>query len=307
MSGTRTTTERSLRQALREGTSIHDLLLVLSVPTVLLAMMTVPRAVRESLAFEYTDPSVMTAVASSFVHLSGTHLAVNLVGYGLVVGVTYALSVFGGRNRRFSITFLTLVAVCPVLLPYLNMTIVRESASVGFSGVVMALYGYLPVAFGTYLEEQFDLGSSRTTAPLLFFVSLSLITVLTLVAILANPVIVPVRGVPVPVTSVLAGTLASLTGALVLIVTLYVVSIRETWTETRVKLRDAIDRRGYVELAVVAAGVWIAVPFATFPIDPVADNSVLNLYAHLVGYALGFTATYTSMAFEQWLFDRSTA
>jgi len=309
MSGSRppSSTRRPFGATLRAESTVVDVALILSVPVIMLAIMTIPRSVRASFAFEYVSPSPVTAFASSFVHLSPLHLVWNLVAYTVVVSVTYLLAISSGQRRQFRVVFVSLVIATPVLVPYLNLTIVRQSATVGFSGVLMALYGYLPVSLGTYLQQQFDLGADRTTAPLLFFVGLSVMTVLTLIAVVLNPVVVPVRGVSVPVTSVLAGTLVSLTGALVLVVILYLTSVPEHSHEIRGKLRRAVRRPGYAELAIVAGGVFLAIPFATFPINPVTEAGVLNLYSHLVGYGLGFTATYTWLAVERWLFDETTA
>ncbi|WP_136689531.1 hypothetical protein [Halorhabdus amylolytica] len=288
---------------LREPATIFDLVLLGAVPATLLGTMALPQATRTALAFEYTDPSIGTAFVSSFVHATETHAAVNLVGYTLVVALAYVLSVLSGRRRRFRVTFVSLVLASPILLSYLNLTIVRRSAAIGFSGVLMALYGYLPLALGAFLQEQLDLGDSRRTGPLLFFVGLSLITVLTLGAVLTNPVTVPVRGVTVPVTSVLAGTLLSLFLALTLVVTLYVLSVTDGERNARSVASAALSRSGRAELTVVALVTFLAVPFVTFPLDPVVNGGVLNLYSHLVGYGLGFIATYVTATVEDRLFD----
>jgi len=297
-------TDEGLSTRIRTGTGVVDLVLLLSVPAILASAMALPRSLRASLAFEYAAPSIRTAVASSFVHVDPGHFLVNLVGYAAVVTPAYLLSVTSGHRRRFRVTFVSLVVACPILLPYLNLAIVRRSLTVGFSGVLMALYGYLPIALAGYGDERLGLRDSRRTGPLCFFLGLGLIAILTLASVLANPVTVPVRGVTVPVRPVLAGTLATLLIALVLVVALYAVSIRGT-RGLRSRIRAALQRPGEGELAVVGAGVFLAVPFLTFPLDPVAGGGVVNLYSHFVGYALGFIATYATTAIEERLFGPS--
>lgn len=280
------------RRLLCQRVRVADILLIAAVPAALLAVFALPEPTRESLVFEYTAPSVRTAFAASFVHFDTGHLAFNLLGYALVVPTAYLLSAINKRHGRFRVVLVSLSLTCPVLLSYLNLAIARDGVGFGFSGVLMALYGYLPLALADHLETQFDIGEIRTVAPLLFFSGLTVIATLTLWLTATNPVSVPVRGIVVPVRSVLVATLAGLVVALALVVLLYVLSIRDGTTAVRATLRDAIDRPGHFELAVIGGLLFVAIPFATFPLDPTVGNRVLNLYVHFLGYALGFIAVY---------------
>lgn len=297
------TQQTGVWQTLREEAGFLDLLLLFSVPVVLLGPMTLSRAIRVSLAFEYTNPSLWTAFASSFVHLNAGHLLLNLVAYSLVVTIALSLSLLSGTRRRFRIAFVTLVVVSPFLLPYLNLAILRRSLSVGFSGVLMALYGYLPFALAAYLQSQFDIGDRRNTAPLVFFVGLAIITGLVLGAVFSHPVSVPIKGQIVPVRPVLVGTLASLLLALMLVVLLYSLSLSDGWNDLRRRIVAGLGVPGYAEMGVAAVGVFLAVPVAIFPIDPIINESVVNIYSHLVGYGLGFSATYATAILEGRLFE----
>lgn len=279
-----------------------DLLLVLSVPVVLVAAVSLSLPVRRSLVFEYGAPTLRTAVLSTFVHLDATHLAVNVVGYALVVPLAYLLSVVNGQRRRFRVTFVSILLVCPAVLSYLNLAIVRAGGSVGFSGVLMALYGYLPLAIAAHAEETFGISTEQRSAPLLFFVGLTLITVLTLGAVLTHGVTVPFRGRTVPVTDVLVATLVGLVAALALTVTWYVLSAAGGRPALWATVRNAASRQGHFELSVAATVLFLALPLATFPVDPVVNGSVLNLYVHLLGYALGFIGSYATTVVEAALF-----
>lgn len=276
---------------------IVDAVILLSVPAVLVAVATLPAGVRRSLAFEYARPTVRTAVTAPFVHLEAAHLIVNIVGYALVAPAGYLLSVASGHRRRFRVVFAALLLTCPPVLSLLNLAVVRDGVSVGFSGVLMALHGYLPLAIASHLQREFEIGSERTTAPLLFFLGLTLITVLTLTAVVSNPVTVAVSGVPVAVTDLLAVTLAGVTVALVLTVALYARSLETDLSAVTSRLRDT-GRPWQFELTVLSTGVFFGLPFATFPADPTASGGVLNLYVHLLGYALGFTGAYTTVQLD---------
>jgi len=283
---------RPLWQTVRRRASAVDVLLLAVVPVALLGVYALPTATREAFVFRYASPTARTAAASPFVHFERTHLLFNVVGYALIAGTTYVLSVASDRRREFLIVFASLLVVSPPLLSYLNLAIVRRGVAFGFSGVVMVYYGTLPLALAAYAQSSLDLGDVTSGAPLLFFSGLFLVTVQTLRAVLGTPVTVAVDGVPASVTWVLAATLAELLVLLVLVVALYALGVADGDRSARKRLRAAIDRPGYAELAAGALLLFLAVPFATFPSDPVSGTRVFNLYVHVVGYALGFIASY---------------
>jgi hypothetical protein len=39
--------------------------------------------------------------------------------------------------------------------------------------------------------------------------------------------------------------------------------------------------------------VFLSYPFVAFPSNPIGDGTVVNLYTHLLGFALGFISTYS--------------
>ncbi|QSG10743.1 Uncharacterized protein HSBGL_0306 [Halapricum desulfuricans] len=280
-----------LGRTIRERAAPADLLLLSIAPAVLLAVYALPTATREALVFEYAAPTVRTAVASPFVHFRWSHLLFNLGGYLLVAGTAYVLSVAADRRREFVIVFASLLLASPPLLSALNLTIVRRGVAYGFSGVVMAYYGTLAIAIAVHAQQRLDVSDARSVAPLLFFLGLLVVTTQTLRAVLGRPVTVAVEGVPTSVTWVLVATLAELLVLLALVVTLYALSIADGDPIGR-QLRAAVERSGDAELAVSALLLFLAVPFATFPPDPVSGTRVFNLYVHAVGYALGFIAAY---------------
>ncbi|MEF8826201.1 MAG: hypothetical protein V5A34_12405 [Halapricum sp.] len=279
-------------RSIRERPSLADALLLAIVPAALIGVFVLPAATREALVFRYADPTVRTAFAAPFVHLSASHLLFNLAGYGLIVGMLYALSVASGHRGEFRVVFASLLVAGPPILSYLNLTIVRLGVTFGFSGVLMAFYGYLPLSIAEYLDARLKVGRSRTLAPLFFFLGLTLTTVQILRAVLRHPVTVAVDGVPASVTWVLAATLAELIVALVLVMSLYAVSVADEEWSIRTRLRDAAGQTGHFELAIGATVLFLAVPFATFPADPIVSGRVFNLYVHFVGYTLGFIASY---------------
>jgi len=259
-----------------------DVAVLFSVPILLGGVFLLPVAMRESLAFRYTDPSLLTAVTASFVHLGPMHLGVNVLGYLLVVPVAYLLSVASGYRTRFFVVFVTFVVVFPVLLSYLNLAVVRPTAGVGFSGVVMAFVGYLPLALADFLEERADVGPSGTVAPVLFFLGIALIAGLS------------VQSVQRERATVLLGT-AGLILTAVLSALLYWLSAPDRAADAFRKVRTTTGRAGSAELLSFTGVLFVSFMFVAFPPDVADGTTVVNVYVHLLGYALGFISTYATV------------
>lgn len=268
-------------QAVPRRTLVRDAALLASVPVVLALVFALPAPVRRSFAFEYRDPSLLTAYAAPFVHLTSSHLLSNVVGYCILVPVAYALSVLSGGREQFYAVFVTFVLVFPPVLSYLNLAVLRASASVGFSGVLLAFLGYLPVVIARDLDAQFDIGPGRFLSPALFFVGTALVAVLSLRSVLfSNP-------------TVLLGT-SLLVVAILLSAVLFLLATVDSAESSWSGLRGVVAAPGHSEVLSAAGVLFVGFPFVAFPPDPTAAAGVVNLYVHLLGYAMGFMVTYST-------------
>lgn len=259
----------------------RDVAALVLVPLVLLGVFLLPEPLRRGFVFEYGDPTLLTAYVAPFVHLSGSHLLVNLVGYALVLPTVYALSVLSDTRGRFWIVFVTFVAVFPPLLSALNLAIPRPSYAVGFSGVVLAFVGYLPIAIAEYLEVHFDVGPREMVAPTTFFLGLALIAVLSVQSV-----------VPANAT-VLLGTAGLVVATLLSALLFWIAALDEG--RFRPAARATARLPGYLELATAAGILFVGIQFVAFPGDPTLAGGVVNLYVHLLGYALGFISVYATL------------
>lgn len=241
-----------------------------------------PVGLRESLVFDYTEPIVLTAFTSVFVHLNIVHLLVNLVAYTIIIPVLFILSVANGNRRRFYTVFLTFLVVFPFVLSYLNLAIFRPSVAFGFSGVVMSFVGYLPLALASYLDDVFGVGPANQIAPAVFLLSLICISVLS------------VRSAPVIDRSAVIITSLSLL-SVVLSILLYVLTPYDQRGQFQSSLRIIFQAPGHLELILAAIVLLFAILFAAFPPDLSLDDGVLNVYVHFLGYALGFLTVFTTV------------
>ena len=260
---------------------VVDLLALCVPPVALVAVFTLPRATRRSLAFAYTDPTLLSAFTAHYVHLGTDHLLGNLAGYALLAGVGYALAVLSGRRRLFFTAFVTYLAAFPFALSALNLAVPRNAIGFGFSGVNMALAGLLPILWYCYAREQFAPGASVAALPAVFFALVGWI------ALLALPVSTEGIG--------LAGLSIGVAGALLAL--LYAASSEVGLPRSlRKRAKSVASRPGYGDLLAVGAVVAVGYPVVGFPADPSGAGSVVNLYVHLLGFCLGFIGPFALLA-----------
>lgn len=253
---------------------VVDLVAVSVVPLALVFVHLQPTEVKRSMVLAYMDPTVWTAFASHFVHVDALHLMTNLVTYAMIVTPCYLMCLTSGNRDRFWAVFLTVILAFPFAISALNVALVRPRVGLGFSSLNMAFLGFLPIALVWYLGDQFDPRIDPRLSPGFFFLGTGLI------AVLAVPD--AVQGAAIASSSVVAASLFFYRG--------------EGWGGRSVvaSIKRAAARPGSLELAVVTIIVFVLVPFAAFPQEPTQDGNVLNLYAHQLGFCLGFIVPYTA-------------
>lgn len=272
-SGRRSAIRPGFGTALHARSSLLDAGLIAAVPLVLVAVFTLPVGVREAYVLDYTDPTLATMYASHFVHLNAQHLAANLAGYAFVVPTAYLLCLLGDRRRTFRVAFLAFLLALPFGLSGLNLVFFRRAVAYGFSGVVMGYFGLLALALFGYVARRTDVAGGDRHAPVAFFAGIATISVALAPASRAS------GGVSV---------------AALLLCGLYGHALLDLGTPLS-RLRTGLSESppGYLELGAVGTLLFFGYPFIAFPADPFQGGTVVNLYTHLLGYALGFISAYT--------------
>lgn len=251
-----------------------DVVLLAVVPVVLVAAFALPASTREGLALAYDDPALVPAVASHFVHLSVGHLLVNVGGYLLVVSTAYLLSIASGRRRQFLVAFTVFVVAFPLALSGLNLLFSRPSVGVGFSGIVLAFVGYLPVAIVGTAGSRLRVPLDRHRSEWLFCFGLAV------VALVTAPSMV---GAGIAAAAGLAGVL-------------FLLPVLDDWTPVHVRrLRRSVARTDTLELLLLGAVVYVGYLFVAFPADLSRGATVVNVYSHVLGYTLGFVTTHLAV------------
>lgn len=261
-------------QAVSARIRIRDVLLLAAVPVALGCVFLLPLETRRAYVLTYMEPTVTTAFTAHYVHLTGRHLAANVLGYLVVVSIAYVLSLLAGRRREFFMVFMTVLLVFPFVISYLNVLIERPRIGFGFSGLMVAYLGFLPIPITWYLEDRFGGPVDIEQAPLLFLVG-----------------IVVIAGWGAPMTDL---TLIVLGGALVGGVG-YLYSILATIDGSPVSaMKRAKGNVGHFEFVASGLAVFTLLPFAAFPADPIGYGTVMNVYTHLLGYCFGFLVPFVA-------------
>ncbi|AUX08757.1 hypothetical protein AArcSl_1122 [Halalkaliarchaeum desulfuricum] len=250
-------------------------LVVLAVFPVLIAgTFLLPEETKRALTFAYTDPTVITAYVSHFVHLRSDHLLANMLGYALVVPTTYLLSVLASRRRLFWTMFATVWLAGPFVLSGLNLAFPRAAIGYGSSGLIMAFFGILPVALYNYVRPLFVSDLRSRDLPVLFFLVVGII----------SGIVLPRSDATVAI-AVVSGVLAVVYGG-------YIFVRERRARKTFGSPARPVRPFGYVELPVVGVILLVGYPLVGFPSELVAANRVVNLYVHFLGFAVAFVATY---------------
>lgn len=261
-------------QAVRARIRVRDVLLLAAVPVVLGGVFLLPVATRQAYVLAYLEPTVTTAFTAHYVHLTGGHLAANLLGYLVVVPIAYLLSLLGGRRREFFMVFVTVLVVFPFVISFLNVLIERPRIGFGFSGLMVAFLGFLPLPITWYLQDRFGGPIHIEQAPFLFLVG-----------------IVVIAGWGTPMTDL---TLFVLGGALVGGVGYLQSILANIDGSPVVAMRRAKRNVGHFEFAASGLAVFTLLPFAAFPADPLGYGTVMNVYTHLLGYCFGFLVPFVA-------------
>lgn len=101
----------------------------------------------------------LTAFTANYVHFGGRHLFDNVLNYWVTLFAIYPLVAIAGWDRQFRLSMVSYLLAAPfgiavVTLAVLNPT--TEQFVVGFSGIVAALLGFLPVVLAAAASEQTD-------------------------------------------------------------------------------------------------------------------------------------------------------
>lgn len=258
----------SLETLVQDRARLGDLLAILGVPALLVGVFLLPMPVRRTLAFDVRDPTLLTAFTGDFVHFQLAHLLSNLVGYGLLVPVTYALSALVERRWQFRVVFVSLLLGLPFALSLVDWLVLTRGITLGFSGVLLGFYGYLPIVLYQYVTRYAEGSASLRYVPLAFFVG-----IVSIATVFASHVLF---------------SLLVASGALLLALGY----LYDVTAHTSIRGLGLLERVGIAELGLASGLLYLLYPLAAFPFQMTMTGRILNVLTHFVGFALSFISIY---------------
>jgi hypothetical protein len=254
-----------------ERTRLVDLAVVSIVPTVMILVYLLPSGLKQGLVLDYTDPTIITSYTSHFVHVSTTHLAVNLVGYILVISVTYLLALASGQRKQFLLVYAIFTLSMPFALSGMNLLWPWQGVGLGLSGITMAFVGYLPLVLFEFVGTRFDLPVTQRHSVWLFLITVATAASISLPVAYSTPLIVTA----IAVTAISFWRIH-----------------RYLTRESLTGVKQRLDIPGNVEFTLLGGSVVILYQFVSFSPDLLINGGTLNVYTHGIGLSFGFAITY---------------
>lgn len=261
-------------EEVRERLEPMDVAALAGVPAFLVLVFVLFGSAPDRLTLSYASPTPLSALTAHYVHGSVDHLVANLAAYAFVVPTAYILSVVSGRRREFGVALVGFLLVLPPVLSGLVLVGFERGVAFGFSGVTMAFVGLLPVFLGSFVGDGDFPAGIDDLAPGLFFLGLGLIAVRS----------IPTDAYRLPLAvAAVATAIAYLRGP-----------IGKVLRGGR-SLRFLGSGRG--EVATLGLLAFLVGVLVGFPGHAADGPVVVNIYGHLLGYALGFVAPYSVIRF----------
>ncbi|WP_138006498.1 hypothetical protein [Halalkalirubrum salinum] len=126
------------------------------VPVLLLIVAALPQPVKEAWTLHLGTPSLIEAYLTNFVHGGLIHLGNNLLSYVFLMAVLLPLAVFADWKRELYVTSFFFIAVVPFIVSYYSVWTLQGTGvetTVGFSGVVAAFLGLLPILLFAFFQR----------------------------------------------------------------------------------------------------------------------------------------------------------
>lgn len=171
--------DNTVRAELRESFQLIDLFMLAGIPVVLIALFALFDGPPSQMILSYENPAWHSTVTAHFVHGSPAHLFANVAAYFIVVPAAYSLALLADRRREFGLIFLIFTLVLPPLLSWSILLATERGIAFGFSGLLMAFVGALPVFIGTFVGKRGRLPSDWDVVRGVFSLGLALIVART--------------------------------------------------------------------------------------------------------------------------------
>jgi hypothetical protein len=246
-----------LRQTIDRTTPGQRALAFGAIPLLLLAVGALPEGVQQRWMLRMSDPIGPQLYLSNFVHGDIQHLSNNILSFLLVMAIVFPLATLADRVQDVAVSSVVFLTAVPFVISLYSVTTLSGTGAetiVGFSGIVAAYAGLLPVVLFQFVDATIQRVQVPTGGAGLMAVELS--------------VVLWAAGLQTPTVLLLGGV-----GALGLGLTLW---------RGREESRDAQQHEWF--LLFVGGGMFLALPALLI----VGVDAGTNVFGHLIGLICGF-------------------
>jgi hypothetical protein len=260
----------------------------LLIPLILILIFLLPENTKIALSLNTLNPSAYSLLTSGYTHLTFTHFISNFIAYLFIMPFIFYFD-FKRNMKMLFLVLIFLFLLLPIFYSILSVGLFSYfGANVldkGFSTILAALIGYLPVSYIYFLKDERKINFSNSYYVLLLFFSFNL----SLITLINGWYLI-----------------------LAVIVPLFLLCLYFSLPDLR-KIRDFyLDLSGrksfglfhiwiVLLLWIVALLLCFIASIGLFPASLNGSSGTTNIFAHYVGYAYGFTVpAFVSIKLLKW-------
>lgn len=243
---------------------VPDLLLIMSVPLILSLVFILPKSIQNGLILEFGSPSIINLWSSAFLHRGLNHFIANTILYCILIVPIYSLFVLAQERTLFRFTFVSFLLVLPAVIALVNIAVINQGTGAGFSGIDSAFFGVLPLSFVLFIQNRISSEiEQRHSVPLFLMIA-------SIIAFVYSGVF-----------AFFCFLFVALSLAIYQIYQLGFPEIKKT-------VNNLLTMRGYLEMVVFSAALFLLSPVLLFPQEIVQQGHTVNILSHYVGLVFGF-------------------
>jgi len=239
----------------------------LLIPSLLISIFIFSDSLNQILSLYTNNPTILSIIGSNYLHADIPHLASNLFAYFLVVPFIFYFD-YKTNRKMLTANLLLLFVLLPVVNSLVNIISFAEYdinlPMKGFSAIAAGFFGYLAYSLLHFIREQYKVKFKRSIFQLMWlilFINLALISLIYGYLIVA-----------------------------IVIGVLIVLNVYNT-TDDFKEILNLLSRLDFFNRPILLGGFLFSmlfVVFGLFPVNLQQGTSLVNIYAHYVGYIFGF-------------------
>ena len=149
------------------------LILIPSLLAIIFVLLHFHPQLKDAVILQPSNPTVISVYLSNYAHIEFRHFFENLVSYFLLISLIFR---FGTMRNRFHLNLILIFTALPVLCSLSSIYYLSNLRSLGFSGIVSGLMGYLLYSVYYYVEKEWRIRLNKNFIFLIVVFNLSILS-----------------------------------------------------------------------------------------------------------------------------------